>query len=167
MQKNNAAFLSFLEANQGIVFKVAHTYSSNPEDKKDLVQEIILQLWYSFKKYDPNLKASTWVFRIALNVAIAYARKDKNRKRILGSRTPDFVEYKAESDGLAERKERENWLYGIISKLNPIERAIMVLYLEENSYEEIAEILGFTKTKVATRINRIKQKLKEQYVNTL
>lgn len=128
-------------------------------------QEILIQLWNSFSKFDGRVKISTWIYRIALNTAISFYRIDckHNNKKVTinGSiiSLPNF-EYVPEQD------ENIVMLYQFINKLNKMDKALILLYLDDNKYKDIAEILGISETNVATKINRIKKILKEQFSNS-
>jgi RNA polymerase sigma factor (sigma-70 family) len=155
-------FLSFIEANKGIIYKVSNSYCKVREDRKDLVQEIILQLWKSFDNYNEQYKHSTWVYRIALNVAISFYRKENTRKEISNS----FPEGIFNIVDLKEDNTIEagvNFLQQFIAELKELDKALMLLYLEEKSHKEIAEIIGITETNVATKISRIKNILKQKF----
>ncbi|WP_423819645.1 sigma-70 family RNA polymerase sigma factor [Salinimicrobium sp. TIG7-5_MAKvit] len=155
-------FLDVIENNKGILYKVANSYCRNIEDRKDLVQEIILQLWKSYDNYNEAFKYSTWMYRISLNVAISFYRKENSRKRISNPLTTDILNF---SDiEISEEKETDlGILNQIISELNDLNKAVMLLYLEEKNYKEISEIIGITETNVATKIGRIKSKLKKEF----
>lgn len=155
-------FISKLEKNKGIIYKIGNSYCGDSEARKDLIQEIILQLWKSYDKYDENFKWSTWMYRIALNTAISYLRKEKLRSDTSAELDEDFLYFDEGSD-FSEQSEEVVLLYEFIGKLKSIDKAIMMLYLEEKSYKEIAEILGISKTNVSTKINRIKEKLRKQF----
>tara|TARA_R110000765_G_scaffold156246_1_gene259164 strand:- start:1354 stop:1863 length:510 start_codon:yes stop_codon:yes gene_type:complete len=163
MAKDRTAnFLVIVENNKGILFKVANSYCWNIEDRKDLVQEIILQLWKSFDNYNEKFKFSTWIYRISLNVAISFYRKENSRKRISNPITTDIFDFSATE--ISDEKETNlGILNHIISELNDLNKALMLLYLEEKSYKEISEIIGITETNVATKIGRIKSKLKKEF----
>ncbi len=134
------------------------------EDRKDLEQEIIIQLWNAFDKYNPEYKYSTWMYRIALNVAISFYRKEK--KWLTNN---DFSSVESiysivdEKDDETELDNNIKLLQQFINNLDELNKALMLLYLEEKSYEEIAEILGISKTNVATKISRLKLKLKKEF----
>lgn len=155
-------FLNVIESNKGILYKVANSYCRNNEDRKDLIQEIILQLWKSYDNYNEKFKYSTWMYRISLNVAISFYRKENSRKRISNLLTTDIIDF---SDiEISEEKETNlGILNQIISELNDLNKALMLLYLEEKSYKEISEIIGISETNVATKISRIKSKLKKEF----
>jgi RNA polymerase sigma-70 factor (ECF subfamily) len=150
------------EAHKGIIYKVANAYCANPENRKDLVQEIILQLWRSFDRYDKRFQHSTWIYRIALNVAISFYRKEFTRKAISES-VPEFIIEPDVSSGTDPTEEGIRFLHQFISELKELDKALMLLYLEGKSQREIAEIMGITETNTATRISRIKAILKQRF----
>jgi len=158
--KNN--FLSLIEQNKGIIYKIAHSYCRDAESRKDLIQEIIIQLWNSFSKYDEKRKWSTWMYRITLNVAISFYRKEKKRKNFTLPLTNNIIDVIAENEENG-MKYNITLLYNFIDQLNELNKSLMILYLDNISYKEIAEILGITETNVATKISRIKAKLKHQF----
>ncbi|SFS04845.1 RNA polymerase sigma-70 factor, ECF subfamily [Dyella sp. OK004] len=157
-------FEVLLREHQKIVFKVAGVYARHAEDRRDLAQEICTQLWRSFNGYDEQrAKFSTWMYRIALNVAISQARRERGS---LSTRIESLDEHHLETiggdEGMVEQDERLVALYAFIAELDVLNRALILLYLEDRSYVEIADILGISETNVATKINRIKQKLRGQ-----
>ena len=163
MDKDKTAdFLVVIERNKGILYKVAKSYCQNTEDRKDLIQEIILQLWKSFDNYDEKYKYSTWIYRISLNVAISFYRKENIRQQISNSITTDIFDF-TDTEIADEKESNLGLLNQIISKLNDLDKALMLLYLEEKKYEEISEIIGITETNVATKISRIKGKIKKEF----
>ena len=165
MVNKKKQFIKTIDDHKKIIYKIVNSYCQNKEDRKDLEQEIIIQLWNSFDTYNSDYKYSTWMYRIALNVAISFYRKEKK-----WSIKNDFYHeesiFKIEEDTSEEQTELDNHLkllQEFIHNLNELNKALMLLYLEEKSYEEIAEILGITKTNVATKISRIKLKLKKEF----
>jgi RNA polymerase sigma-70 factor (ECF subfamily) len=155
-------FLSVVEANKGIIYKIANSYCKAPEDRKDLVQEITLQLWKSFDNYNEQFKHSTWIYRIALNVAISFYRKENRIKQISNPLSEGILHF-ADTNVAAETQENIGFLQQFIAELKELDRALMLLYLEEKSHKEIAEIIGITETNVATKIGRIKNILKQKF----
>ncbi len=160
-------FIKTIDEHKKIIYKIVNSYCPNKEDRKDLEQEIIIQLWGAFDKYNEQYKYSTWMYRIALNVAISYYRKEKK-----WSVKNDFYNETSVISISDENEEDETeldfhimLLQKFINNLNELNKALMLLYLEEKSYEEIAEILGITKTNVSTKISRIKLKLKKEFQN--
>ncbi|HTO16321.1 MAG TPA: RNA polymerase sigma factor [Edaphocola sp.] len=163
MDKDRTAkFLEIIENNKGILFKVANSYCRNIEDRKDLLQEIILQLWKSLDSYNEKFKLSTWLYRISLNVAISFYRKENSRKRISNPITTDIFDF-SDKEIYNDKETNLGILNHIISELNDLNKALILLYLEEKSYKEISEIIGITETNVATKISRIKIKLKNEF----
>lgn len=156
-------FTELLNAHRGIVYRVAAIYARGAEDRRDLEQEICTQLWRSFGRYDPaRAKFSTWMYRIALNVSISQARR---RRRAQPERVEPLADRHLETlAGEPEREpdERLRTLYAFIDELDPLNRALVLLYLDERGYAEIAEVLGISETNVATKLGRIKQKLRDR-----
>ena len=153
-----ARFRDLLEDHRKIVFKVANTYARTPEDRADLAQEIVAQGWRAFAKYDPARAFSTWLYRIALNVAISFVRGAAHRER--HSVALDESLHDVAGDAEPETDERVRALYRFIDQLDALDRALLLLYLEERSYREIADILGISETNVATKISRFKQRIR-------
>lgn len=154
-------FETLLHTHRRIVFKVAGLYSRSVADRDDLVQEICLQAWRSFARYDEGqAKFSTWLYRVALNVAISQARRWPATDRFEPLETHHLETVGDEA--VAEPDERLAALHAFIGQLDPLNRALILLYLEDRSYAEMAEILGISETNVATKISRIKQKLRGQ-----
>ena len=158
---DQADFLRLIEENKRILYKIANSYCRIAGDREDLVQEMIFQLWRSGELFDDQHKFSTWMYRIALNVAISFYRK--------AGRTGLRVELGADvdladpGDGGGELQERVALLQRFIGELGELDKALMILYLEERPYREIAEILGMTETNVATKLSRIKDRLRQQF----
>jgi RNA polymerase sigma factor (sigma-70 family) len=158
MSKKND-FIAIVEANDGIIYKVAKIYTFNKEDEQDLYQEIIYQLWKSFDSFRSDSKISTWMYRIALNTSIAHLTKEKRR----GARIPISDEVLNKPDTIdSSMQEHLDLLHAQIKELDIIEKGIILLYLEGNSYDEISLITGFSPSNVGTRLGRIKQKIKSQ-----
>lgn len=155
-------FLSVVQSNKGIIYKVANSYCKNVEDRKDLGQEITIQLWKSFDKYDDNFKHSTWIYRISLNVAISFYRKENSRKKISNPLTDGIINF-PDNDGFEDKENDLSILQQMISQLKDLDKALMLLYLEEKSHKEISQIIGISETNVATKINRIKNSLKQKF----
>lgn len=152
-------FISIIESHKGIIYKIAKLYCKTYEDRKDLVQEITFQLWKSFDNYDSQYKHSTWIYRISLNVAISFYRKNKNFTFPLDESFFNIQEEEPDT----YKADHMQLLHTFIAELKPLDRALMLLYLEEKSHKEIAEILGVSQTNVATKISRIKILLKQKF----
>ena len=160
-------FLSVIERNKGIIYRIANSFKKDEDDKKDLMQEIILQLWRSFASFDEKSKFSTWMYRVALNVAIASYRQEKIKKELIGP-MPDSIIAFADDNDKGDKEYELSLLHKFISELKELDRALMLLYLEEKSGKEMAEILGLSETNIRTKINRIKEQLKQMFskINT-
>ncbi len=156
-QKSKDQFLQEIAGAQGIIHKICHMYCDIEEDRKDLFQEILIQLWQSYPSFRGEAKFTTWMYRIALNVAIQHLRKVKKIDSIVES-------YNSSGDlrtvELPDMDYKYRTLYLAIGQLSRVEKAIMMLYLEERSNEEIASIVGITQNHVRVKMNRIKKKLK-------
>jgi RNA polymerase sigma-70 factor (ECF subfamily) len=149
-------FLKLIHDNQKIIYKICRLYRDSREDQEDLFQEIVYQLWKSYPGFKRESKVSTWIYRIALNTAIAIYRKSKI--------SIDYYEELPEHIHPSDEKtisENEEKLFCALRKLNDSEKAIISLYLEDFCYQEIADITGLGESNVGVRLNRIKNKLKE------
>jgi RNA polymerase sigma-70 factor (ECF subfamily) len=156
---SEARFLTLLEAHHKIVLKVASVYCWDAEERNDLIQEITMQLWRAFPSYDARRVFSTWMYRVALNVAISFARKTGRRRRIMAPLEDAGVDLPADARG-PEPDERLEALHRCMRGLDPFSRALLTLYLDDRSHREIAEVLGISETNVATKIGRLKQRLR-------
>lgn len=154
-------FEALLVQHRGLVLKVAGMYARRPEDRQDLVQEIHTQLWRSFGRYDPGRPFPTWMYRVALNVAISYARRATQRRDRMESFDAQRAEPVDESATVYEPDERLRALYRVIDRLGELDRALVLLYLDELSYAEIGTVLGLSDTNVATKLSRLKRRLRD------
>ena len=148
-----------MEEHKKILYKVCHSYCRNPGDRDDLAQEIIVQLWRSFRSFDQRVRFSTWMYRIALNVAISFYRRESVRTRYVVPGSEHLLEA---VDQTANRSEEVQVLYQWIEGLDPLHKALVILYLDGNNYQEIADVLGISQTNVATKINRLKETLRQE-----
>lgn len=160
----NKQFVQLIEQNKGIIYKVARSYGRSEEDREDLFQEIVIQLWGAFERYNDQYKLSTWIYRIALNVAISFYRKARRRIESELPLTESMTEI-ADKDSQENLNASISLLQQFISELKELDKALMILYLESKNYKEMAEILGITETNVATKISRIKNQLKQKFSN--
>ncbi len=156
-------FSDMISSNKGIIYKVANLYFHDVETRKDLVQEIIYQLWRSYPNYNTAYKVSTWMYTISINVAISSYRKQSKRDTMYVpiTETENII---ATVEG-NEMDEKVSFLYQFINELKDLDKALMFLYLESHSYAQIAEIMGISETNVATKISRNKEKLKLKFTN--
>ena len=150
-------FLSVVREYERVIYKVCYLYTTKNAPLGDLYQEVVLNIWKAYPKFRKECKVSTWIYRIALNTCISFIRKEKN--------IPELVTLTREADWMTEDSdpltEMLRELYRLINHLGQLDKSIILLYLEEKSYEEIAEITGLTVTNVATKLSRIKDKLKK------
>jgi RNA polymerase sigma factor (sigma-70 family) len=152
-------FQSLLEEHKKILFKICNSYCRDRDARNDLAQEIIVQLWRSFGKFDGRCQFSTWMYRIALNVAISSYRSESTRTRHMISGDERLLEAADETES---RPEEARLLYEFIDGLDPLNKALILLYLDGNSYEEIADVVGITETNVDTKLGRLKNKMKQE-----
>ena len=153
-------FVGLLEENRKIVYKVAATYSRNPADREDLAQEIVVQLWRSFPRYDERYRFSTWMYRVALNVAISFYRRETRRSRTVVPAEDAVLEIASLASEPTEMDDDIRLLLQLIEQLDELDRAVMILYLDGHPHSTISEILGISESNVGTKISRIKQKLR-------
>lgn len=146
------AFLKIISENQKIIHKVCRMYRNTAEDRQDLFQEIVFQLWKSFSGFRGESKVSSWIYRIALNTAILAFRRPGPLISYTES-LPDFPDHDTGND-------QEEAMYSALKKLSEPERALIALFLEDYSYQEIAAITGITENYVGVKISRIKDKLR-------
>jgi RNA polymerase sigma-70 factor (ECF subfamily) len=158
-------FVADINQHIGIIHKIVNIYFNETDDRKDACQEILYQLWRSYPRFKGDAKFSTWMYKVALNTAITYFRKS-NRERPTDLSTNNWNQI---ADGNEHQAASENLalLYTAINTLTVTDKAITLLYLEGNSYDEIAEITGLSKTNVSVRLVRIKRSLKEKLKNII
>lgn len=154
-------FEALVRQNRGIAFKVANAYVRDAEDRQDLVQQILTEAWRAFPHFDASRKFSTWMYRIALNVAISQRRGAVVRARVM-SPLDDATLATMAAPPAADPDGKLRELYRVIDALDDFSRALVVLYLEGYDQREIAEILGLTETNVATRLSRLRQRLRNE-----
>lgn len=157
--KMKEKFLDVLEKNIGIIIKISRVYTKVEQDKEDLINDITFELWKSFRNFNGNSKISTWIYRVALNTSMNYTRKKK--KDTMFSSLDDFKLDTMEWLNEQDNSEESEILYQCIEELNELNKAIILLYLDNNSHDDISEITGISKTNVSTRICRIKDQIKK------
>ena len=163
LEKDPEIFLSIVERHKGILYRIANNYCQQVLDRQDLVQEMVIQIWSSFEKYDSNYKQSTWIYRIALNTAISFYRKNKNLGK--SEEMSPLLETSIIDDEPYNEDPKIVLLKGFIGELNEINKALILLYLEGFKNKEIAELMGFSATNVSTKIFRIKEELRNKFKN--
>ena len=150
-------FLELIAGQKRTIYKVCYVYAKDQDDLNDLFQEVVLNLWKGFPRYRGDSKLSTWVYRIAMNTCITYLRRSGNRPStvpITADVAASLIEEESRTGQLRE-------LYRLINQLGKLERALILLWLEERSYQEMADILGISRGNVAVKLTRVKEKLKK------
>jgi RNA polymerase sigma-70 factor, ECF subfamily len=156
-QGHEQSFLSFVEKHKGILYKVINAYAKSQEDKRDLFQEIMTNLWKAYPSFKGDAKISTWMYRVALYTSITRFRDERKQIKY------EKIQHDAPQSGfdpfVDDSEEPVKFLYEAISKLTSVDKAIILMLLDEKSYKEIAQIIGLRPTAVGMRINRAKDKL--------
>ncbi|TAH07758.1 MAG: sigma-70 family RNA polymerase sigma factor [Sphingobacteriia bacterium] len=151
-------FIRLLKEHQKIIYKVCNLYMQSHADREDLFQEITLQAWKAYGNFRGDSKFSTWLYRVALNTAITFFRKEKKTTHIYTTdELPDIA-----GSGYDPIEDQTKAMYAAIGDLSKVDKAIVMLYLEDYSYSEISDLVGITANNVAVKMNRIKIKLKEE-----
>jgi RNA polymerase sigma-70 factor (ECF subfamily) len=163
MKSTREAFLELLNNYQGILHKVSLVYFRNRHDREDNFQEIVYQLWKSFPTLKNHQSVGSWIYAVAINTSIA--RVKKNCRIEYREKMPELTDSSNFAEELAQNESLQ-LLLNAIHRLDEVDRSIMLLYLEEKSYEEIAEIIGITKSNAGVRINRAKEQLKQNLNHT-
>jgi len=157
LNNKETAFLNLMEVHKGIIHKISKMYMDTPEDQQDLFQEIIYQLWRSYDSFNSQSKFSTWMYRVALNTAVVFFRKEN--KKI--SSIPELPEHIAVEENPSVLKELQlAHFYKAVQKLDNIEKALIFYHLENYSHKEIAANLGISEGNTRVKLNRAKTKLK-------
>jgi RNA polymerase sigma factor (sigma-70 family) len=153
-------FQTLVDRHKKILYKVCNSYCRNPDDREDLAQQIVAQLWQSFRSFDGRVQFSTWMYRVALNVAISSYRRERTRtSHILPAdeRLLDVaVETETEPDDI-------RLLYQFIETLDELNKALILLYLDGHTNREIGEVLGISETNAATKISRLKTIMRQEF----
>ncbi len=147
------AYIQKLEEHKGIIWKVVHLYADELEDRKDLYQEIVLQSWSAYARFEGHSKFSTWLYRISLNVALTFLNKRKKAIYVKES-TEQHIAVEP-----PELSERADFLYRAIKQLREVDRSIIMLHLDGFDNTEISDMTGLTKTNTNVKLHRIKQQL--------
>lgn len=162
MQKQvvEKAFEKDINEHEPLIHKVCNVYAYTAADRQDLFQEIVIQLWRGYTTFNGESKFSTWLYRVAINTAITGLRKQKN---FISSYEPAALPADASDDysSSKEAEERLHQMYAAIEQLNQVEKAIVMLYMEDKSYEEMEDILGINQGNLRVKMNRIKEKLRQ------
>lgn len=157
MKSKEKEFLALIESNKGIIRKVSRTYMDTPDDQADLEQEIIYQLWKSFSSFQQQSSFSTWMYRVALNTALVFFKKDQKNIIVHKEAPPDIA---SEENPTAVKELQLAHFYSAVQKLERIEKALVLLHLENYSHKEIGENLGISEGNARIKLSRAKEKLK-------
>lgn len=157
-----AGFGALLEDQKRTLYKVAYIYCRDIEERRDLIQEMAIQLWRSFDRYDGRASASTWTYRVAMNVAISHRRREGRRLRADAPLEIGLNVADAES-AFGREDDRNSVLRALIDGLDEMTRGLVLLYLDGFNHAEIADMLGTTAGNVGTRLSRIKLELQRQH----
>ncbi len=160
MQKHEAEkqFEKHIRENELLIYKVCRIYAYSDADRQDLFQEVVIQLWKAFPKFKGQSKFSTWLYRVAINTAITGLRKQKD---FIDSYEPATLPQHIADNTSFEEEEQLKLLYKAIEQLNQVEKAVVMLYMEDKTYEEMEEILGISQGNLRVKMNRIKDKLRQ------
>lgn len=152
-------FLAFLADQQRTLYKVAYIYCRDPEERRDLMQEMAIQLWRAFESFDQRAAPSTWAYRVATNVAISHRRREGRRLR---ETMPIDLAFDIADEAFASESAYTRRLRALIDTLDEMNRALVLFYLEGFDHAEIAALLGTSASNISTRLNRIKAKLQTE-----
>lgn len=156
MEAKQTHFLELIEQHKGILHKIAKMYMDDIEDQNDLIQEIVLQLWNSFERFKGNSQFSTWMYRVSLNTALTYLKKEK--KKATKHTFIENIDHIDEVDS-DEKETQLELFYKAVHELNKIEKALIFLFLEGQSHKEIGANLGITEGNARVKLNRTKEKI--------
>ena len=152
-------FQVLIEQHKKVLYKACNSYCRNPDDREDLAQQIVAQLWQSFRSFDGRVAFSTWMYRVALNVAISWYRRERTRARHMVPEGERLLEVASERE---TQSDDIRLLYELIGKLDELNKALILLYLDGNSNREIGEVLGISETNVTTKISRLKRSMRQE-----
>ncbi|MBA5247489.1 sigma-70 family RNA polymerase sigma factor [Marnyiella aurantia] len=151
-------FAKLIKDNQGLIIKISRLYTNSLEDEEDLFQEIVLQLWRSYDTFKGGSKISTWMYRVALNTAITLFRKKTRSPKTDELMDFHYNDYLEDDE---EKQQQITLLYKVIKMLPKVERAIVMMYLDDLPYRDISENLGISEVNARVKMNRLKKRLKE------
>ncbi|MGZ6162075.1 MAG: sigma-70 family RNA polymerase sigma factor [Myxococcaceae bacterium] len=162
IEPRSQSFVHLVDEHGRLLRQVARSYARTAVDRSDLEAEMVAQLWKAFPRYDPARRFSTWMYRVALNVAISFARGRREEVPLEQAGSALALEPSTEADRTAELRRLE----AFVAQLEPMNKALVLLYLDDHPQREIAEVLGISESNVSTRLHRLKQRLREQMVQT-
>jgi len=152
-------FLKLVNRHKGIVYKASRIYADSVEDREDLQQEILIQLWKSYQNFKGNSEFSTWMYRVAINTAITYLKKEKQRS---GSHTEVLHHFEVQQEDYNPAKDRQlEIFYSAVQELNPLEKAVIFYFMEGMSHKEIGNNLGLSEGNARVKLSRTKEKIQQ------
>lgn len=154
-------FTTLIRHHAGIMRKVAATYARDPDERADLIQDMLANLWAAWPRYDASRPFATWMYRVALNVALSHVRSVYRDRRIMTPLTADHDAIAATNADHGKVAALDA-LHATMTRFDPLNRAVLLLYLDDRSHREIGEIVGLRESNISTRIDRIKRKLREE-----
>lgn len=157
--QTETAFLSLVNKHKGILYKASRIYADSLEDREDLQQEILIQLWKSYQNFKGNSEFSTWMYRVAINTAITYLKKEKKRTNN-HTDVPDHFEVQNEDYNPTKDKQLEVF-YTAVQELKALEKAIIFYFMEGMSHKEIGDNLGLSEGNARVKLNRTKEKIQQ------
>ncbi|MCT2408309.1 RNA polymerase sigma factor [Chryseobacterium antibioticum] len=157
--QTETAFLKLVNQHKGILYKASRIYADSVEDREDLQQEILIQLWKSYQNFKGNSEFSTWMYRVAINTAITYLKKEKQRTSNQTD-VPHHFEVQNEDYNPAKDKQMEVF-YSAVQELKALEKAIIFYFMEGMSHKEIGENLGLSEVNARVKLNRTKEKIQQ------
>lgn len=150
-------FLEKVQPHKGIIYKVSRMYMDTPEDREDLVQEIMIRLWTSYGSFEGRSSFSTWMYRVSVNTAITFLRNEKRKPPTVIAEEPFLANKRDEVDSNAE--EKLELFYKAVKQLNSIEKALIFYFMEGLPHREISQLLGISENNTRVKLNRIKEKI--------
>ncbi|HBV13750.1 RNA polymerase sigma factor [Chryseobacterium carnipullorum] len=157
--QTETAFLKLVNQHKGILYKASRIYADSLEDREDLQQEILIQLWKSYRNFKGKSEFSTWMYRVAINTAITYLKKEKQRTSNQTD-VPGHFEVQNEDYNPAKDKQLEVF-YRAVQELKALEKAIIFYFMEGMSHKEIGENLGLSEVNARVKLNRTKEKIQQ------
>lgn len=152
-------FLKLVNQHKGILYKASRIYADSIEDREDLQQEILIQLWKSYQTFKGNSEFSTWMYRVAINTAITYLKKEKQRN---SNQTSTDHQYEIQQEDYNPKKDKQlEIFYNAVQELNPLEKAVIFYFMEGMSHKEIGNNLGLSEGNARVKLNRTKEKIQQ------
>lgn len=167
MPDRETDFLQLVRANEGRLRKICRVYGGDPEARRDLYQDILVALWRAFPSFEGESQASTWLYRVALNTALSHDRKQTVREEAtLETDAPVWTDSFSSPRVDLEQQEQLDRLYAAIDRLDDVDKALVMMYLDDASYDAMADVLGISANYVGVKLHRIKKQLADWLEDT-